>query len=290
MNRGVAAALLQHALIHVYRGDLTQAEACVAEADAVFGHGSRLDRHVFVIADTVEALIAARRGDWAAALACASRAEHGTSYLPGMPIRVLGEAQFRAGDVEAALRTADRLAAIGPGAPLPQAAALRLRGLVTAKSDADAATLLLCRAAAAFEALEMPYDAAITWLDWAGVVAAADPPGAAGAAERSLAVLDRLGARPDADWARGLLRRLGRRPASLVRVRKAGVLSGREAEIAHLVAEGLSNADVAARLFISPRTVTTHLQNIYRRLGVDSRAGLTRFVLERMVRDEGRNT
>ena len=42
--------------------------------------------------------------------------------------------------------------------------------------------------------------------------------------------------------------------------------------MAGLVAQGLSNAAVAERLFISPRTVTSHLERIYRRLGVSSRS------------------
>lgn len=58
-------------------------------------------------------------------------------------------------------------------------------------------------------------------------------------------------------------------------------LSPREAEIADLVVEGLTNPDIAARLGISLRTVTTHLANIYRRLDVHSRAALTRMVMER---------
>ena len=103
----------------------------------------------------------------------------------------------------------------------------------------------------------MPFDAAVCRLDWAEAVAA-DEEAAAAAVERGVAVLDGLGARPAADRARRLLRRLGRRPAP--RPRPAGMLSGREAEVARLVAEGLSNVAVAERLFISPRTVTTHLE------------------------------
>ena len=50
--------------------------------------------------------------------------------------------------------------------------------------------------------------------------------------------------------------------------------------MAELVARGLSNAEIAARLFISPRTVTTHLERIYRRLGISSRHELTRYVAD----------
>jgi DNA-binding CsgD family transcriptional regulator len=57
-------------------------------------------------------------------------------------------------------------------------------------------------------------------------------------------------------------------------------LSTREREIARLVAEGLSNAEVAERLHISARTVGTHLANIYDRLEIHNRATLARRVLE----------
>lgn len=57
-------------------------------------------------------------------------------------------------------------------------------------------------------------------------------------------------------------------------------LSGREVEVLQLVAEGLTNAQVAARLFLSPKTVSSHLGSIFGKLGVSSRAGATRFALE----------
>jgi len=59
-----------------------------------------------------------------------------------------------------------------------------------------------------------------------------------------------------------------------------GGLTSREVEVIGLVAEGLTNAQVAQRLFLSPRTVDTHLTSIYHKLGVSSRAAATRFALE----------
>jgi ATP/maltotriose-dependent transcriptional regulator MalT len=49
-------------------------------------------------------------------------------------------------------------------------------------------------------------------------------------------------------------------------------LGKREAEVARLIAEGLSNKEIATRLLISDRTVTTHVQNILNKLGFDSRS------------------
>jgi non-specific serine/threonine protein kinase len=57
-------------------------------------------------------------------------------------------------------------------------------------------------------------------------------------------------------------------------------LTTREVEVLGLVAEGLTNVEVAKRLFVSPRTVDTHLTSIYHKLGVSSRAGATRFALD----------
>ncbi len=52
----------------------------------------------------------------------------------------------------------------------------------------------------------------------------------------------------------------------------ASILSPRELEVLRLMAEGLSSREIGDRLFISPRTATTHVANIFSKLGVDSRA------------------
>jgi predicted ATPase/DNA-binding NarL/FixJ family response regulator len=57
-------------------------------------------------------------------------------------------------------------------------------------------------------------------------------------------------------------------------------LSVREVEVLRLVAAGLTNAEVAGKLFVSPRTVNWHLGSIYRKLGFHSRAEAARFAVE----------
>jgi DNA-binding CsgD family transcriptional regulator/tetratricopeptide (TPR) repeat protein len=57
-------------------------------------------------------------------------------------------------------------------------------------------------------------------------------------------------------------------------------LTPREIEVLKLVAEGLTNAQIAERLFLSPRTVHSHLNSIYQKLGVSSRSAATRFAIE----------
>ena len=60
-------------------------------------------------------------------------------------------------------------------------------------------------------------------------------------------------------------------------------LTNREREILHLVAAGSSNADIASRLSISPRTAETHRVNMMRKLGLHSQAELIRYALKRGI-------
>jgi DNA-binding CsgD family transcriptional regulator len=71
-------------------------------------------------------------------------------------------------------------------------------------------------------------------------------------------------------------------PAPSPKGEKAG-LSERELEVLRLVAEGLTDSQVAERLYLSPRTVGQHLRSIYRKLGVPSRAAAAKEAVERSL-------
>jgi DNA-binding NarL/FixJ family response regulator len=79
------------------------------------------------------------------------------------------------------------------------------------------------------------------------------------------------------DRARAELRAAGE-PAANPRADRATELTPQQHQIARLVAEGATNREVAARLFLSQRTVEHHLRNIFTRLGVRSRVELVRFL------------
>ena len=65
---------------------------------------------------------------------------------------------------------------------------------------------------------------------------------------------------------------------------ETGPLSRREVEVARLIAEGLANKEIAARLFISERTVTTHVGNILNKLGFDSRVQIASWIVTAQVK------
>jgi DNA-binding NarL/FixJ family response regulator len=87
------------------------------------------------------------------------------------------------------------------------------------------------------------------------------------------------------DSARETFRKLGAAP-DLARLdgtssREVHGLSRRELEVLRLIASGKSNRQIAAELVISEHTVARHVQNIYAKLGLSSRAAATAFAFER---------
>ncbi len=84
--------------------------------------------------------------------------------------------------------------------------------------------------------------------------------------------------RLDGDAVRAVLAAAGR-PGDGHRVRPAG-LTPRQVEVLRLVAAGLSNKEIAARLVVSPRTAEHHVQDVYLRIGVATRAGAALFAME----------
>jgi DNA-binding CsgD family transcriptional regulator len=58
-------------------------------------------------------------------------------------------------------------------------------------------------------------------------------------------------------------------------------LTAREVEVLRLVAQGMTNEQLAKQLVISPRTVNTHLTSIFSKIGVSTRSAATRFAIDR---------
>ena len=77
-----------------------------------------------------------------------------------------------------------------------------------------------------------------------------------------------------------------REPSPRARQPRPGGLSRREIEVLRLVADGRTAAEIATQLFISPRTAEHHIQNIYTKIGVSSRAAATRWAVQHHVVDD----
>jgi DNA-binding NarL/FixJ family response regulator len=150
----------------------------------------------------------------------------------------------------------------------PEAAA---RAAPAVDAALRAAERLLEDAVAGFAAIDFPLEEARARLALARVQAAAGSPFALASARAARDVFERLGARKDADRAAALLRELG--VAGRVTARgDRDHLTARELEVLSLIAAGLSNAQIADRLVIAPKTAEHHVGRVLAKLGVRSRA------------------
>ena len=188
-------------------------------------------------------------------------------------IELLGEAEIALHDSGAALERGHALAALGAASncDLIVAYGERLLGHALAATDVPAACAHLETALAAFVRAGIPYRAAQTRLLLAEVLGRGNREVAGAEARAALSVFEDLGADRDADAAAALMRDLGIK-AARVRPKGLGRLTSREQEVLALLGEGLSNPEIAARLFLSRKTVEHHVARILSKLGLRRRA------------------
>lgn len=149
-----------------------------------------------------------------------------------------------------------------------RAAAARV---AAAGGRAEEARRLLERALELFSGDDLPYETALARVELARALAGANPELAVAEARSALGAFERLGAGGDADAADALLRSLG--ATGRTGPKRVGVLTRREQEVLRLVGLGLTNPEIAQRLFISRKTAAHHVSNVLAKLGVRNRAG-----------------
>jgi len=190
-----------------------------------------------------------------------------TSLLPMMVQIAVG-----AGDLDVAHRALSELetTVASFGTASLRASEQSTRGRLMLADGDPAATVTLQKAVESWHKLGVPYEEATarTLLGQALQVAG-DETGAIRSFDAAARLFDQIGARLDAREALG-----DSRPAL-----PAG-LTEREAEVLGLVAGGLTNNEIASELFLSPKTVSRHLSNIFTKIGVSSRASATAFAVQ----------
>lgn len=198
-------------------------------------------------------------------------------------LELLVRARAARGATEAAAQHLPNLRALAEsiGTESVRGGALSAAGvLARAREDAEDARRLLHDAADLFETGGSPYEAAEARLELARALLALGRGSVAEAQARAaLESYERLGAAHGARRASALLSEIARPRSPERGAPPPEPLTRRQLEILRLVANGLSNRQIAARLSLSEFTVRRHLSNVYLRLGVSSRAAAVAHVL-----------
>lgn len=273
----LAKGFLVRGLIHGHVGNVGLALACRDEFVGCYDHESAGLLHLNVGAGELAAHIALRQGrlaDVLAALDAAGTPRRGHWFHASM---MAGTAHFGLADAEALAAQVAALRALPEPVAWVAAVIDRLEGLrAILEGEQGAGADRLAASSARLDELGLVLAAAFGWLEWAELALAGRLDAeAATRVDRVSAELARMGAHEAAARGRRLLR--GPRGPALT-PGPLGDLTERELQVARLVAEGLSNAEIAQRLFVSTRTVTTHLTHIYRRLGLSGRTALAHYL------------
>ena len=195
------------------------------------------------------------------------------SILASQLLATLAQAELARGDADAAADAATALEAIaGHSERLRDRALADLtRGIVERATGKEGSRAHLEAALDGFAAAKFPLDAARARIQLARLAADdGDEDLAVSEARVALSAFEEVGSVRDADHASRFLRDLG----SSGRAGKKGLetLTGREREVLALLGQGLTNAEIAARLFISTKTAGHHVSNILAKLGLRNRA------------------
>lgn len=241
--------------VYLHRGDLS-ALRLLLENDAAAFDGVDTQRTAELWGRLLEA-----EGAPAQALARFTEATYELDSPAPECVAGMARTAVAVGDLRAARDALARLEVLTERWPLGEWQRSEAEGWVAVGENRPEDAVAHFRAAATgcsriFDAARLDLEAALLEMDH-------------GQVRSAIEAFERIGAERAADHARAVARSLGMRPGR--RRAAAGALSAREEEIAQLVAAGHTNAEIAAMLYLSPRTVEHHISAILAKLGYRSR-------------------